>query len=455
MSLPAIALIGRPNVGKSTLYNRLTKSQEALVADFPGLTRDRQYGLGQIGDKSYWVIDTGGVGEPTSAEAVITENLERQVFAAIESAELIFFLVDAKVGLTAADQKLADILRSCQDKVIIVANKADNEDLEIAKSDFFQLGFPNVHAISALRKRGIKDLMTDICDHLPAPENENNTDEEDTDSKQAIRVAILGRPNVGKSTLTNRMLGEERVIVSDIPGTTRDSISIPFTHRDTEYLLIDTAGVRRRTKINMPIEQESIWQTIRAIDEAHVVVAVVDAQDELTEQDLRLINLVVSRGRGLVFAFNKWDGIDDDDRQRFKDEVDRRLPFAEFARRYFISALHGTGVGKLYHAIKEAYDSSRKDLSTAFLTKVLEQAQTDHQPPLVRGRRVKLRYAHLAGHHPLTIMIHGKQTKNLPGSYQRYLANYFRKSCQLMGVPLIIRMRTDENPYDQRSDTKK
>lgn len=452
MPLPTIALVGRPNVGKSTLFNQLTKSHEALVADFPGLTRDRQYGLGKVGDFSYWVVDTGGIGEPTNTESVITDNLEKQVHEAIESADHIFFMLDAKVGLTPADEKLAAILRSCSDKLTVVINKADHEELELIKADFYALGFERVEAISAMRKRGVALLVEQT---QPLLAHIADDDFEDLDHKGRIRVAVVGRPNVGKSTLINALLGEQRVIVSEIPGTTRDSISVPFSHRETDYLLIDTAGVRRKRKIHEKLEQDSIWQTIKAIDVAQVIIVVLDAQAGITDQDLRLVQLVISRGRGLVFAFNKWDSMEESDRLMFKEEVDRRLPFATFARRYFISAKHGTGIGKLYHPLQEAFDSSNKELNTGFLTKTLNKALEDHQPPLVRGRRIRLRVAHIIGRHPLTILIHGKQTKSIPQSYQRYLANYFRKACQLVGIPLVLRFKTDDNPYDTKSKEQK
>jgi GTPase len=448
MPLPTIALVGRPNVGKSTLFNQLTKSQEALVADFPGLTRDRQYGLGKVGDFDYWVIDTGGIGEPTTTESVITDRLEEQVQSAIASADHIFFMLDARVGLTPGDEQLAQLLRTCSDKLTVVINKADHQELELIKADFYALGFSRVEAISAIRKRGVEDLIENtqpLLAHLMEDEESN-----EDDAHSAIRVAIIGRPNVGKSTLTNAILGEQRVIVSDIPGTTRDSISVPFTHRETDYLLMDTAGMRRKSKVHEELERDTIWQTIKAIDVAQVVVVVIDARAGITDQDLRLIQLVITRGRGLVFAFNKWDSMDERDRLQLKEAVDHRLPFASFARRYFISAKHGSGVGKLYYAIEESHESSNKELGTGQLTSILNKALEEHQPPLVRGRRIKLRMAHIIGRHPLTILIHGKQTKAVPQSYQRYLANYFRKSCQIMGVPLIIRFRTDDNPYDKK-----
>lgn len=442
LQLPIIALVGRPNVGKSTLFNALTKSHAALVDDFPGLTRDRQFGTGRVGERDYWVIDTGGIAEATHEE-VITEPLEKQVEQAIIEADHVFFLVDASVGITKGDEVIAKKLNEHRDKVTIVANKADHDDLHAACSDFYRLGFSRVMGVSAKRKRGLKELVNET---LPEPVDEDIDDE--AAKQRGITVAVLGRPNVGKSTLINSMLGHERVVVSSLPGTTRDSIDIAFTHQDTHYTLIDTAGVRRRTKIHIGVERESIGQTLVAIDRADVIVCVVSAREKISEQDLRLVGLVVKRGRGVVFAFNKWDEMSDHDREMFKSDVDRRLNFASFARRYTTSAKHGTGIGHLFPAIKEAYDSASKDLSTGFLTRVLERALKDHQPPLVGGRRIKLRLAHVGGHHPLTIVVHGKQTHKLPGSYKRYLSQYFRTACELNGIPLLFRFQTDENPYD-------
>jgi len=445
LQLPIIALVGRPNVGKSTLFNALTKSHDALVDDFPGLTRDRQFGTGRVGERNYWVIDTGGIAEATH-EHDITAPLEKQVEQAIDEADHVFFLVDADVGITEGDEIIAKKLNVHRNKVTIVANKADHDDLHAACSDFYRLGFSRLMGISAKRKRGLKDLINDT---LPEPSDEHI--DEETSKQRGITVAVLGRPNVGKSTLINAMLGNERVVVSPLPGTTRDSIDIAFSHLDTNYTLIDTAGVRRRTKINLDIEKESIGQTLVAIDRADVVVCVLNAREKISEQDLRLIGLVVKRGRGVVFAFNKWDDMSDHDREMFKSDVERRLNFASFARRYTTSAKHGTGVGHLFSAIKEAHESACKELSTGFLTRVLDRAMKDHQPPLVGGRRIKLRLAHVGGHHPLTIVVHGKQTHKLPGSYKRYLSQYFRTACELNGIPLLFRFQTDDNPYEKSS----
>ncbi len=447
--LPIIALVGRPNVGKSTLFNSLTKSDRALVDDFPGLTRDRQFGTGRVGECTYWVIDTGGIAEATH-EMQITDPLERQVEQAIIEADHVFFLLDAEVGVTIGDEAIAKKLLSHHDKVTLVVNKADNIDLHAACSDFYKLGFQKIFGVSAKRKRGLKELINTT---LPEPIDEES--EDTADSEKRITVSVLGKPNVGKSTLINALLGHERVVVSSLPGTTRDSIDIDFEHQGDLYRLVDTAGVRRRTKIQIGVEKQSIGQTLVAIDRSDVMVCVLDARDSLSEQDLRLIGLVVKRGRGLVLAFNKWDDMTEADRDQFHRQVDRRLPFASFARRYTTSAKHGSGVGNLFPAIKEAYESAKKTLSTSMLTRVLEQAIKDHQPPLAGGRRIKLRLAHVGSHHPLTIVIHGKQTHKLPGSYQRYLTQYFRKSCQLSGIPIVLRLHTDDNPYDKKDTESK
>jgi GTPase len=410
------------------------------VADFPGVTRDRIYGEGVVGDKPYIIVDTGGINEPDNPE--MAKHTDEQVAQAIQEANQLLFIVDAKSGLASADETIANQLREHKDKVTLVINKADSDDVDMVRSEFYALGFGDAKVISATRGRGIQNMMEELLAPYSAEEISD-------DMEQGIRMAIIGRPNVGKSTLTNRMLGEERVVVFDQPGTTRDAIFIPYERRGKHYTLIDTAGVRRKAKVHDAIEKFSIIKAMQAISRADVVLVVVDAQENITDQDLKLIGHVLERGKALVVAVNKWDGLDDYQRERIKQELDRRLQFISFARRYFISALHGTNVGKLYDAVHEAYDALHQEFSTSMLTRVLEQALKDHQPPLVRGRRIKLRYAHLGGLNPLQIIIHGKQTKSTPGSYQRYLANYFRDSFKLVGVPVVIRFKQDENPYDK------
>lgn len=436
--LPVITIIGRPNVGKSTLFNCLTQTRNALVADMPGVTRDRQYGRGVLGAKPYLVVDTGGIAE--TADPQMVTQVEKQVRQAIEEADRVLFLVDAKAGLTAADSIIAEQLRHFQEKVVLVVNKVDRLDPETVIGEFYRLGFGEPHPIAAKSGRNVENFIGTLLEPFPA---EIEIAPEDA----GICIAVMGRPNVGKSTLINRLLGEERVIVFDEPGTTRDSIFIPYERHGKRYTLIDTAGVRRRAKIEEAIEKFSVIKSLQALEKSHVVVMVFDARENITDQDMRLLGLILESGRGLVLAFNKWDGMSEYERERVKQTIDRRLAFVGFARRYLISALHGTGVGSLYRAIDEAYESSMRDLSTSELTQTLERAVFDHQPPLVGSRRIRLRYAHLGGHHPLVIVVHGKQIESLPDSYQRYLAHYFRKTFNLTGIPVNVRLVNDKNPY--------
>lgn len=441
--LPIITIVGRPNVGKSTLFNWLTRTRAALVADMPGVTRDRQYGRGVVGDRPYIVVDTGGIEEQD--DPVMAQFTAQQVEQAIDESHLIFFMVDGAQGRVPADEAIAHRLREYRDKVIVLVNKTDHRDPDVVCADFFALGFGQPWPIAAKRGQGIKQAMASILPRLPAPEAEEA-------SAPGIKIAIVGRPNVGKSTLTNCILGEDRVIVCDRPGTTRDSIYIPYERHGKQYVLIDTAGVRRQAKITESIEKLSILKTIQAMEDAHVVVMVLNARENISEQDMRVLSMVVELGKGLVLAINKWDGMDETDRDHVRSEIDRRLPFVNFARRYYISALHGSGVGMLYRAIDEAYECASRDISTSQLTRVLEKAVQDHQPPLVQGRRVRLRYAHLGGHHPMVIVIHGKQTKALPLSYQKYLGNYFRRAFQLVGIPVLMRFKSDRNPYVDKQE---
>lgn len=439
--LPVFAIIGRPNVGKSTLFNYLTKTRAALVIDIPGVTRDRQYGDGRVGDRRYIVVDTGGIAELDNPEmAAMTDE---QVDQAMEEADRLLFVVDAKDGLTPIDQMIAEKLRrQYRDKVILLVNKADRTDAALVCSDFFRLGLGTPHPISATQGRGIEAMIQSQLDLFP------KKDDEAFSTEKGIRVAIVGRPNVGKSTLVNRMLGEDRVIVCDHPGTTRDSIEIPLEHDDKRYTLIDTAGVARRSRVKDIIEKFSMIKTMQAIDAAHVVVMVLNAQDGVVDQDLRLLNIIAERGKALVITINKWDGMNDEYvRESFKTLFETKVNFVDYARRYFISALHGTGVGKLYFAINEAYESTTREISTAMLTKALEAAQKTHQPPLVGGRRIKLRYAHIGSHDPLVVVIHGKQTVSLPGSYQKFLSNFMRENFNLNGIPVVIKLKSDDNPY--------
>ena len=449
---PVIALVGRPNVGKSTLFNVLTGTRQALVAEFPGLTRDRQYGRGKHNKQDFIIIDTGGIGEIHDEEM---DNLtEKQVKLALEEADIILFMTDAKAGLVSADENIAKHLRQqYENKVICVVNKADREEASLVASEFYQLGFDPVEVIAAAQKRGVKALMDTVMDRFNQEQDDEEafeTEEEAAEKARRIRIAIIGKPNVGKSTLVNKILGEERVVVCDRPGTTRDSVAIEYDREDRPYTLIDTAGVRRRTKVHEKIEKFSVIKTLQAIDEAQVIIFVMDGTEGLTDQDMRILGWALDSGKGLVIAINKWDAMDVEQKEMIKDHIDRKLGFVDYARRYYISALHGSGVGKLYHAIDEAYDAANKELTTSKLTKALDIATQKHQPPLIGGRRVKCRYAHLGGHNPLLVIIHGKQVEQLPGSYKQYLTKFFREYFDIQGVPVQLFFKNDENPYDKK-----
>ncbi len=443
--LPVIVLVGRPNVGKSTLFNQLTRSRDALVADQPGLTRDRKYGIGKLGSRPYLVVDTGGLsGEAEGVDALMAQ----QVAAAIEEADHILFLLDAKTGCGGADEEIAEWLRRTGKPVTPVVNKSENLEREIAGAEFYSLGLGDPIAIAAVHGRGVKTLINGVLATFPEAEQEQS----ESDSERGVQIAVVGRPNVGKSTLVNRLLGEERVVAFDKPGTTRDSIFISFTRDDRPYTLIDTAGVRRRARVREAIEKFSVIKTLQAIDQANVVLLVLDAQQEISEQDAGLAGHILESGRALVVVINKWDGLDPDQREWIKSELDRRLPFLDFAEKRFISALHGSGVGDLFCAVDTAYANATRKLATPELTRILERAVQEHQPPLVRGRRIKLRYAHQGGQNPPIIVIHGNQTDAVPDSYKRYLSNRYRKTLNLAGTPVRLEFRSGENPYQGRKN---
>ena len=440
---PVIALVGRPNVGKSTLFNRLTRSRDAIVADFPGLTRDRQYGIGRLGQRPYVVVDTGGIGEESDGIAV---PMTDQARAALDEADIILFLVDGRAGLTASDEIVARDLRATRKPVHLVVNKVDGVDEDVASADFYSLGLGGMHAIAAVHGRGVSQMIDAVLAEFPEPEADE--DQEDP----GIKVAILGRPNVGKSTLLNRMLGEERVVVFDMAGTTRDAIHVPFERRGQRYTLIDTAGIRRRGKVFEAIEKFSVIKALQAVEEAHVVLLVVDASEGITDQDLGLLGHVIQAGRSLVVAVNKWDGLSDAHRQEVKRELGRRLEFAPWVRVQFISALHGTGVGDLYALIERAWRSAFCKVSTNKLTRLMEDLVATHQPPMVGRHRPKLRYAHMGGSNPPLIIVHGNRVEELPASYQRYLENRFREILKLEGTPVRLEFRNGENPFAGRKN---
>src|SRR5690554_34505 len=440
---PVIALVGRPNVGKSTLFNQMTRSRDALVADFPGLTRDRKYGDGNYEGRRFIVIDTGGL---TGDEAGLDAEMARQSMQAVDEADIVLFLVDGRAGMTAGDQMIADHLRRTGKTAHLVVNKTDGQDPDVAAADFYSLGLESVFQIAASHNRGIRSMLEQLLADVPEEE------EEQAEKYPGIRIGVVGRPNVGKSTLVNRLLGEERVVVYDMPGTTRDSIYIPYERHGQEYTLIDTAGVRRRKNVREVVEKFSIIKTLKAIEDAHVVILVMDAREGLVDQDLHLIGFVLDAGRSLVIAVNKWDGMDPEDRSKVKEQVARRLDFLDYADKYYISALHGTGVGTMYESVQACYESAMAKWPTNRLTAILQDAVAQHQPPMVHGRRIKLRYAHQGGSNPPVIVVHGNQVDSLPGAYKRYLENTFRKVLKVVGSPIRFEFKSGENPFANKVD---
>ena len=462
---PVIALVGRPNVGKSTLFNVLTRSRDALVADYPGLTRDRKYGRFQFQNTDFIVIDTGGL---SGESEELDTHMERQTLLAVEESDIIMFMVDGRDGLTPADEGIAESLRRTGKTVCLVVNKSDGLDARTVSSEFFSLGLGEPLTIAASQNRGIQQMLAgavkDFVIQQPDVADANTDGEVDDGEQDAesardnefagknkdgrIKVAIVGRPNVGKSTLVNRFLGEERVVVFDMPGTTRDSVFIPFDRDGKKYTFIDTAGVRRKRAVHEAIEKFSVIKSMQAIERANVVIMMIDARTEIADQDLHLIGYVLEAGRALVLAINKWDGMDDYQKDLIHKGLDKQLPFVRFAETFFISALHGSSVGKLYDAINRAYDSATKKYSTSDLTRLLEKAVQSHQPPMVHGHRIKLRYAHQGGMNPPRIIVHGNQINKVPAVYKRYLTNFFRKELNSVGTPIKIEFKgSDSNPF--------
>jgi len=436
--LPVIALVGRPNVGKSTLFNYLTRSREALVADYPGLTRDRKYGRVKRGHRDCLVVDTGGIPDDSVG---IDEIANKQVDVALEEADIVFFLVDAREGMNSSDEAIAKSLRRLNKPVVLVTNKIDGLNAAIATVDFYSLALGEPVQIAATHGRGVGELLAEIDRLIPPTEEE--VEEED----KGISIAVVGRPNVGKSTLVNRLLGEERVVVFDEAGTTRDSIYIPFERNEQKFTLIDTAGMRRRAKVSLVVEKFSIIKALQAVEKANVVIYLIDASEGITDQDAHLLGMVLEAGRALIIGLNKWDGISVDQKNLIKRQLDVKLPFLDFAEKHPISALHGSGVGKLFDVVHDLYDAAMVDMSTPILTRILKEALAAHQPPLVRGRRIKLKYAHQGGRNPPTVVIHGVQTDSLPGAYERYLMNFFRNQMELHGTPVRLIFKSSDNPF--------
>jgi GTP-binding protein len=439
--LPVIALLGRPNVGKSTLFNRLTRTRDALVADLPGLTRDRQYGIGKIGPRSYLVTDTGGLNETATGLAGL---VAQQAWKAAEEADVLLLLVDGRAGINSADEEIARALRRLGKPLYLLVNKTEHLDSDSVNAEFHALGLGHPYAISAAHGHGIELLMEEISTSIAFQESNPNSH---SSTQTGIRLAIVGRPNVGKSTLVNRLLGEERVLTFDLPGTTRDSVAIPFARNGRFYTLIDTAGVRRRSRISEAIEKFSVIKTLQAIEQAHVVILVADARQGIGEQDATLLGFILDSGRALVVAVNKWDRLDQDSRHNIRRDLERKLAFLDFVKIHFISALHGSGIIALLDSVDRAYEASTRKLSTPELNRVLENAVASHQPPLVQGYRFKLRYAHQGGQNPPLIVIHGNRTEFVPDSYKRYLVNTFRKALGLWGTPIRIEFKRGDNPY--------
>ena len=443
---PVIAIVGRPNVGKSTFFNRLTSSRDALVADRPGVTRDRQYGVTRHNGKNFLVIDTGGIGEEDHDSKEVAKLMTQQSMLAASEASVLIWLVDGRTGLTSVDEALVKEFRKLDKPVYLAVNKLEGHDTDLLTSEFFGLGFDSVWPISAKRGDGINQLMDAITTLFPG----DMAYEEEPDT--GITISVLGRPNVGKSTLVNRMLGEERVLTFDHPGTTRDSIRIPFQKNGKDYVLIDTAGVRRKSKVQDIVEKFSVLKSFDAIESAKIIILVIDASEGVTEQDSALLGMIEDSGKSVIIAVNKWDGLDTYEKERVKAKIERRFNFIDYAQYHFISALHGTGVGHLFKSIDKIYKSQQVDASTSDMTAILETAVASHPPPMIRGRRIKLRYAHLGGHDPVRIIIHGNQTESVPDSYTKYLSKYFRKSLKLIGTPVLIIYKRGDNPFKGRKN---
>jgi GTPase len=440
--LPVVALVGRPNVGKSTLFNALTRTRDALVHDQPGVTRDRHYGVVRREDRAFLLVDTGGLDGNQEGLALLAE---KQVTAAIEESTLVLFVGDAREGLHPFDESILQQLRRQGRNPILVVNKTDGLDEEVALADFARLGFDEVHAVAAAHQRGTGQLADMVFERL----GDSAVQHADADVEMPpVRVAIVGRPNVGKSTLVNRLLGEERMLASDVPGTTRDSIEVELERDGRQYTLVDTAGIRRRGRVHEVVEKFSVIKSLQSIEACNVAVVLVDAQEGVTEQDLTVLGHALDAGRALVIAINKWDGLPMDQRDQCRSDLDRRLEFVGYARRVFISALHGSGIGDLMKAVNRAHAAAHRTFSTSELNRTLQAAYEGYQPPMVAGRTAKLRYAHQGGRNPPRIIIHGSRVDTIGDNYRRYLENFFRRRLKVEGTPIRFDFREGENPYE-------
>lgn len=444
--IPTVALVGRPNVGKSTLFNKLTKSRDALVADVPGLTRDRRYGRCQLDDQTVTLIDTGGL----FGDDALSASLTHQTQLAVAEADVVVLMLDGRDGITAADEDVVDYLRRENVRFIAVVNKIDGINEDQARIEVSKFGFGDPLLISASHSRGLHAVIEALNHEL---QEIGAFDEEDERPElEGIRVAVVGRPNVGKSTLINRLIGEDRQVVFDMPGTTKDAIDIPFEREGTDYVMIDTAGVRRKGRVDEITEKFSVVKALQAMERAHVVILVIDATEGVVEQDLHVLQYAVDAGAAVVVAVNKWDGLDRDHRDRVMQTVDRRLNFIPWVLLQRISALHGTGVGHLFELVNRVYQAGEFDVSTSMLTRLVRALVDSHPAPTVRGRQIKIKVATRAGNHPPTVIVHGNQLESLPASYKRYLENGFREALNLVGNPVKIHLREADNPYAGRKN---
>jgi GTP-binding protein len=441
---PVIALVGRPNVGKSTLFNRLTGTRDAIVADFAGLTRDRHYGNGRVGAREFIVIDTGGF-EPT-AESGIYKEMAKQTRQAVAESDVVIFVVDARAGLSAQDHDIANYLRRLGKPTLLVANKAEGMQQGLQLVEFFELGLGEVLPVSSAHGQGVRSMIEMALDLLPPVEDE---DEDAVEATDVIRLAVAGRPNVGKSTLINAWLGEERLVAFDMPGTTRDAISVPFERGGQKFELIDTAGLRRKGKVFEAIEKFSVVKTLQAIESAHVVLLLLDATQGVTDQDAHIAGYILESGRAVVIAVNKWDAVDAYQREQVERQMENRLSFLKFASVHLISAKKRQGLGPVWKAITQARASAMRKMSTPVLTRLLQESVAFQAPPKSGMFRPKMRYAHQGGMNPPVIVIHGNSLEHVPEVYRRFLEGRFRKAFDLIGTPLRIEFKTSHNPYDE------